>query len=52
VDPVCQMAVDPEHAAGTLLHAGLRYHFCSLACVARFAATPDRYTAANAEDQP
>jgi class 3 adenylate cyclase/YHS domain-containing protein len=45
IDPVCRMAVDPEHAAGRLTHAGTEYHFCSLDCVARFAAAPDAYAA-------
>jgi len=43
IDPVCRMAVDPEHAAGSLVHQGTEYHFCSLACAGRFAAAPDRY---------
>jgi adenylate cyclase len=43
VDPVCRMAVDPEHSAGTLRHEGVAYHFCSLDCARRFAATPARY---------
>jgi adenylate cyclase len=45
IDPVCRMAVDPEHAAGTLVHDGVEYHFCSLDCVRQFAEAPDRYTA-------
>lgn len=40
VDPVCRMAVDPEHSAGRLLHAGVEYRFCSLECAAKFAAAP------------
>ncbi len=43
VDPVCRMAVDPEHAAGSLLYGGVRFQFCSLGCAGRFAAAPDRY---------
>lgn len=43
IDPVCRMAVDPEHAAGTLSHEGVTYHFCSLECVHQFAGTPGRY---------
>jgi adenylate cyclase len=45
VDPVCRMAVDPRHAAGTLTHEGVEYHFCSLACAGRFAAAPRHYAA-------
>jgi class 3 adenylate cyclase/YHS domain-containing protein len=43
IDPVCRMAVDPQHSAGSLNHEGTTYHFCSLECVGRFAAHPDRY---------
>ncbi|MBS1895402.1 MAG: YHS domain-containing protein [Actinobacteria bacterium] len=48
-DPVCRMAVDPEHCAGSLGHQGVVYVFCSLGCAARFAADPDRF-AATTED--
>ncbi len=43
VDPVCRMAVDPDHAAGTITHRGTEYYFCSLACVGRFVAAPERF---------
>jgi class 3 adenylate cyclase/YHS domain-containing protein len=43
VDPVCRMAVDPSHCAGTLVHDGAEYHFCSLRCVRAFAEHPERY---------
>jgi adenylate cyclase len=43
IDPVCRMAVDPAHGAGRLVHEGTEYHFCSLACAARFAAEPEHY---------
>ncbi len=45
LDPVCRMAVDPAHCAGSLVHDDVTYHFCSLDCVARFARDPDRYAA-------
>jgi len=44
IDPVCRMAIDPGHCAGTLIHQEREFHFCSLECVARFASSPDRYT--------
>ena len=44
VDPVCQMAVDPERAVGRLVHEGRTYHLCSLGCVAAFSQNPDRYS--------
>lgn len=47
VDPVCRMAVDPDHAAGRLIYAGTEYHFCSLACAGTFAAAPGRHAVAD-----
>jgi class 3 adenylate cyclase/YHS domain-containing protein len=44
VDPVCQMAVDPERAVGRLLLAGTAHYFCTLGCVAAFARNPQRYS--------
>lgn len=44
IDPVCHMAVDPEHCAGSLRHEGGEYHFCSLRCAAAFASRPGDYT--------
>lgn len=43
IDPVCRMAVDPRHAAGSLEFGGTEFHFCPLECAGRFAANPDRY---------
>lgn len=42
-DPVCGMDVVPETAAGHAEHAGRTYHFCSLGCVAKFEADPEKY---------
>ena len=42
-DPVCQMAVDPERAAGRLIYAGTAYFFCTLTCAGHFAQAPERY---------
>jgi adenylate cyclase len=44
VDPVCRMLVDPERAAGRLVHAAETYFFCSLTCAATFAQQPDAYS--------
>jgi class 3 adenylate cyclase/YHS domain-containing protein len=44
IDPVCRMAVDPEHSAGRLSYGDLEFYFCSLDCAAAFAADPARYT--------
>ena len=43
IDPVCHMAVDPERSAGMIVHEGVRYHFCSLHCVRRFASEPEQF---------
>lgn len=43
IDPVCQMAVDPEHAAGRLIVDGTAYHFCTIACAGEFARQPERF---------
>jgi class 3 adenylate cyclase len=43
IDPVCQMAVDPDHAVGRLLLDEKAYYFCSLTCTAAFAEHPERY---------
>jgi class 3 adenylate cyclase/YHS domain-containing protein len=43
IDPVCQMAVDPEHAVGRLIFNDTAYFFCTLACAAEFARHPDRF---------
>jgi adenylate cyclase len=43
IDPVCQMAVDPDHAPGRLVHAGTAYYFCTLTCAGEFAREPERF---------
>jgi len=42
-DPVCLMKVLPETAVGKYEHKGRTYYFCSLRCVERFRANPDRF---------
>lgn len=44
LDPVCQMAIDPDRAAGRLTYEGRDHFFCSLGCAGAFARHPDRYT--------
>jgi adenylate cyclase len=43
VDPVCRMLVDPERAAGRLVHEGETYFFCSLTCAGAFAQQPGAF---------
>ncbi len=44
LDPVCRMAVDPERAAGRLVHEGTAYYFCTLGCAGEFARRPEAFT--------
>jgi adenylate cyclase len=44
VDPVCQMIVDPDHAAGRLMYDGTAYFFCTLDCAGAFARRPETFT--------
>jgi len=42
-DPVCAMSLDPLHAAGSAVHDGGTYYFCSKSCQQKFQANPKRY---------
>ncbi|MBZ5491642.1 MAG: heavy metal translocating P-type ATPase [Acidobacteriia bacterium] len=44
-DPVCHMDVDPARAAGSSEYKSRTYYFCSLGCVKRFNADPEKYLA-------
>jgi Cu+-exporting ATPase len=35
-DPVCGINVDEKQAAGTAVHEGRTYYFCSAGCKANF----------------
>lgn len=43
-DPVCGMEVDPNSAAGSTVHNGKTYYFCSTGCMRRFEEAPEQYT--------
>jgi adenylate cyclase len=43
VDPVCHMAVDPEHAAARQTLGDIEYFLCSSECARAFAGDPGRY---------
>jgi len=45
-DVVCGMQVDPAKAAGSSVHAGKTYYFCSKGCKAKFDAHPEQYLGA------
>jgi len=40
IDPVCGMTVQPERAAGSYVHEGKTYYFCSPNCLAKFRQDP------------
>ncbi len=42
-DPVCQMDVEPKHAAAQSQYQGQTYYFCAVACKTRFDADPGEY---------
>jgi len=48
-DPVCEMAVDPEKAAGKVERSGKTYYFCSKGCAERFSREPEKFLAARGE---
>ena len=43
VDPVCGMTVNPATAAGSTVHEGHSYYFCSKHCLQKFTAEPQKY---------
>jgi Cu+-exporting ATPase len=42
-DPVCEMEIDPEAAAGTSEYEGTTYYFCAEGCKKEFDADPQKY---------
>jgi len=43
IDPVCGMSVDPETTQHHAHYAGQDYHFCSVSCLTKFNAGPERW---------
>jgi Cu+-exporting ATPase len=52
LDPVCGMTVDPARAAGSVVHDGKTYHFCSSHCVEKFKREPQKYIGDRAVMEP
>lgn len=50
-DPVCDMDVTPETAAGTSEYQGTTYYFCSPGCKRSFDKEPEKYLGKDREDQ-
>jgi Cu+-exporting ATPase len=42
-DPVCNMTINKENAAGKSHHGGIIYYFCSEACKGKFDENPDSF---------
>jgi P-type Cu+ transporter len=42
-DPICGTNVDETKAAGTAVHKGKTYYFCSAGCKAKFEGEPENY---------
>jgi Cu+-exporting ATPase len=42
-DPVCQMDVEPKHAAAQSQYQGQTYYFCAAGCKSKFDADPGKY---------
>ena len=51
-DPVCQMDVSPEAAAGSMDYAGATYYFCSSSCLEKFRASPGEYMGGQGREAP
>jgi Cu+-exporting ATPase len=51
-DPVCGMTVDPQRAAGSVIHQGQTYYFCSSGCATRFQASPEKYLGSRNAPEP
>ncbi len=51
-DPVCGMRIIPETAAGSAVHDGRTYYFCSRRCAERFREDPARFLTDEARVAP
>ncbi len=52
IDPVCGMKVQPATAAGSHVHEGKTYFFCSAGCLAKFQADPASYLVPPSQRKP
>lgn len=51
IDPVCNMEVVPESAAGSSVYKGDKVYFCSINCKSRFDASPESFSSKDAEEE-
>ena len=52
VDPVCEMLVKPETAAGDCRYKNTTYYFCSTGCVNKFRQVPETFLNPNRAPEP
>ena len=45
IDPICDMTVEPDKAAGKADYDGETYYFCSVHCLKLFQTDPAKYLA-------
>jgi P-type Cu+ transporter len=50
-DPICGMNVEPNSAAGSHVHRGQTYYFCSRHCLAKFKEDPEKFLKSPATDK-
>ncbi|HXK30845.1 MAG TPA: heavy metal translocating P-type ATPase [Candidatus Binatia bacterium] len=43
IDPICGMNVEPDSAAGSHVHNGQTYYFCSPHCLVKFKQDPEKF---------
>jgi Cu+-exporting ATPase len=49
-DPICGMNVEPKSAAGSHVHNGQTYYFCSKHCLAKFKESPEKFLKPQAQE--
>jgi len=50
-DPVCNMQVDEQTAAGRSQYQGQTYYFCSFGCKKSFDKEPEKYLSSTSEHE-
>ena len=52
IDPICGMNVEPNSAAGSHVHNGQTYYFCSQHCLTKFKEDPEKFLKSPATEHP
>ena len=52
IDPVCGMTVDPARSAGSAIHDGQTYYFCSTRCLQQFQTEPQKFIGGRRAEPP